>query len=106
MFLPVKTILNVFTYATASILTFFLLSACNSSTKGKLNGKEQLDGLQVPAGYTIEKIVDSKLISFPMFATFDGAGRLFVFESDGSTPGAEDMLKKPSYHVRLLAMHI
>jgi putative membrane-bound dehydrogenase-like protein len=102
MFLPVKTILNFFTYVAASILTLFLISACNSSTKGKLNGTEQLEGLKVPAGYTIEKIVDSKLISFPMFATFDGAGRLFVFESDGSTPTTEDMLKKPSYHVRLL----
>jgi len=28
-----------------------------------------------------------------MFASFDGKGRLFVFESDGSSPSTEDMLK-------------
>jgi putative membrane-bound dehydrogenase-like protein len=37
-----------------------------------------------------------------MFASFDGQGRLFVFESDGSSPSTEEMLDKPSYHIRLL----
>jgi len=37
-----------------------------------------------------------------MFASFDGQGRLFVFESDGSSPSTEDMLKNPSYFIRVL----
>src|SRR5690606_26950027 len=43
------------------------------------------------------------LISFPMFASFDDQGRLFVFESTGvNTMGTEKMLAEPSYHIRLL----
>lgn len=77
--------------------------SCNQSAKQKYTaGPTQLDGLKVPDGYSIERIVDPKLLSYPMFASFDATGRLFVFESDGSTPSTEDMLKKPSYHVRLL----
>lgn len=62
----------------------------------------ELDGLQVPDGFAIESAVDPGMISYPMFASFDGDGRLFVFESDGSSPTSEGMLKKPPYHVRLL----
>src|SRR5690606_37417466 len=60
-------------------------------------------GLQVPEGYTIEEVVSPDLISYPMFASFDDQGRLFVFESTGvNTMGTEEMLKNPTYHIRLL----
>lgn len=63
----------------------------------------KLDGLQVPEGFTIERVVSSDLISYPMFATFDDQGRLFVFEStEPNTMGTETMLEDPSYHIRLL----
>lgn len=62
----------------------------------------QLDGLKVPKGFVIERVVDHGMIAYPMFASFDADGRLFVFESDGSSPTNEAMLNKPSYHVRLL----
>ena len=62
----------------------------------------QLDGLTVPAGFSIERAVPADILTYPMFASFDGQGRLFVFESDGSSPSTEEMLDKPSYHVRLL----
>lgn len=62
----------------------------------------QLDGLRVPKGFVIERVVDPGMIAYPMFASFDSDGRLFVFESDGSSPTNEGMLNKPSYHVRLL----
>jgi putative membrane-bound dehydrogenase-like protein len=62
----------------------------------------QLDGLKVPKGFVIERVVDPGMIAYPMFASFDSDGRLFVFESDGSSPTNEGMLNKPSYHVRLL----
>ncbi|RRA98033.1 PVC-type heme-binding CxxCH protein [Larkinella rosea] len=60
-------------------------------------------GFQVPEGFTIERAVAPDLLSYPMFASFDGTGRLFVFESTGpNTMGTEKMLAEPSYHIRLL----
>ncbi|SDL90204.1 putative membrane-bound dehydrogenase domain-containing protein [Daejeonella rubra] len=70
--------------------------------KEKETAVPELDGLKVPEGFTIERAVDPGMISYPMFASFDGDGRLFVFESDGSSPTNEGMLKKPPYHIRLL----
>jgi len=64
---------------------------------------EQVKGLSVPEGFTIEQAVDPSLISYPMFASFDERGRLFVFESTQiNDMGTEKMLKEPTYHVRLL----
>lgn len=86
-------------------LSLFLISlsvSCNTSSEKPVAEVNELDGLKVPTGYTIEKIVDNKLISYPMFGIFDNDGRMFVFESDGSTPSTEDMLAHPTYHVRLL----
>lgn len=70
--------------------------------KEKETAVPELDGLKVPEGFTIERAVDPGMISYPMFASFDGEGRLFVFESDGSSPTNESMMKKPPYHIRLL----
>lgn len=65
--------------------------------------KSQASGLHVPEGFTIERAVDPDLLSYPMFASFDESGRLFVFESTGTNDmGTEKMLKEPTYHVRLL----
>jgi putative membrane-bound dehydrogenase-like protein len=63
----------------------------------------ELDGLKVPTGFSIERAVDPSMLSYPMFASFDGEGRLFVFESDGSSPPSNKaMLENPPYHIRLL----
>ena len=56
----------------ASVL-FFL------GNKEKETAVPELDGLQVPEGFTIERAVDPGMISYPMFASFDSDGRLFVF---------------------------
>jgi putative membrane-bound dehydrogenase-like protein len=37
----------------------------------------------VPQGFTIEQVAGPKQVRFPMFATFDDRGRLFVAESSG-----------------------
>jgi putative membrane-bound dehydrogenase-like protein len=60
-------------------------------------------GLLVPDGFEVERVVSPELHSYPMFASFDGQGRMFVFEStEPNVKGSEHMLKEPSYHVRLL----
>lgn len=87
--------LAVILVLSASVL-FFL------GNKEKETAIPELDGLKVPEGFTIERAVDPGMISYPMFASFDGEGRLFVFESDGSSPTNQGMLKEPPYHVRLL----
>ncbi|MBW7889439.1 MAG: HEAT repeat domain-containing protein [Chitinophagaceae bacterium] len=68
----------------------------------KQGGQNNLKGMQVPEGYVIEEVVDSNLISYPMFASFDNQGRLFLCESNGETISTEDHLKKPPYHIRML----
>jgi hypothetical protein len=39
--------------------------------------------LQVPPGFTIERVAGPPEISFPMFATLDDTGRLYLTESSG-----------------------
>jgi putative membrane-bound dehydrogenase-like protein len=64
---------------------------------------EDAPGLLVPEGFTIESAVAAGSLSYPMFASFDGSGRLFVFEStEPNTMGTAKMLASPSYHIRLL----
>jgi putative membrane-bound dehydrogenase-like protein len=89
------------TYKLILNISFVLLLFCCKPISSK-KATTELDGFKVPDGFTIERIVDPKLISYPMFASFDGTGRLFIFESDGSTPSTEEMLKHPVYRIRLL----
>lgn len=64
---------------------------------------QEATGLLVPEGFTIESVVPAESLSYPMFASFDGKGRLFVFEStEPNIMGTEKMLAEPSYHIRLL----
>ncbi len=73
-----------------------LFTACSKSNSAVT------DGLRVPEGYTIEKVADSGLLSYPMFASFDNEGRLFVFESSGKTTTTEDVLANPTFMIRVL----
>jgi putative membrane-bound dehydrogenase-like protein len=85
------------------VMVSVLFSLCQTThSDKKAEESAELDGLKVPAGFSIERVVSPDMITYPMFASFDGRGRLFVFESDGSSPTTEAMLKKPPYHVRLL----
>ena len=52
----------------------------------------ELDGLRVPPGFSIERVAAPGMLTYPMFASFDGKGRLFVFESDGSSPSTESLV--------------
>ena len=62
----------------------------------------EMDGLQVPDGFIIERAVAPGLVSYPMFATLDNHGRLFVIESSGKTTSTEDILENPTFQIRLL----
>ncbi|MBL7737168.1 MAG: HEAT repeat domain-containing protein [Chitinophagaceae bacterium] len=86
------------------IVVSFLLTVTGVSCQpgNKNTGVRELDGLKVPEGFTIESVVEQDKIAYPMFAYFDDSGRLFVFESDGSSPKAPEMLANPSFLIRLL----
>ncbi|HRP58421.1 PVC-type heme-binding CxxCH protein [Agriterribacter sp.] len=58
---------------------------------------------QVPEGYTVEVAAGPDLLDYPMFATLDETGRLFVFESTGNVyPKTDSALKNPKFRIKLL----
>lgn len=75
-----------------------VFTACQN---GK-NSSGEWNGIQVPEGFSIEPAVDTASISYPMFASFDNTGRLFVCESTGETFSTDEHLSKKPYHIRLL----
>lgn len=80
-----------------------LISCGGGQAVGSLEERTwEVDGLQVPDGFTIERAVATDLVSYPMFATLDNQGRLFVIESSGKTTSTEDVLKNPTFQIRLL----
>jgi putative membrane-bound dehydrogenase-like protein len=60
------------------------------------------DGLRVPPGFIVELAAGERETTFPMFATFDSYGRLFVAESSGLDLYAELQRQTRRCRVRLL----
>jgi putative membrane-bound dehydrogenase-like protein len=79
-----------------------LLAAASS---GALEaGELKLDGrtLNVPAGFTIERIAGAPLVDRPITAAFDEQGRLYIADSSGSNDNVKKQLEeKPHRIVRL-----
>lgn len=61
-----------------------------------------LASLSVPAGFKVERAAGPDLVSYPMMATFDDRGRLFICESSGNTLNNAQMAANPDYRIRLL----
>lgn len=59
-------------------------------------------GLHVPEGFTVEEAVPAGMVKYPMFATLDNRGRMFIAESSGETTSTEDVLENPTYFIRML----
>jgi len=65
------------------------------------NGK--LADIRVPDGYTVEVAAGPDLVDYPMFATVDAIGRMFVFESTGHVyKKTKDALDNPQFRIKLL----
>lgn len=58
--------------------------------------------LRVPAGFEIEQVAGSDLVSYPMMGVIDDRGRLFLCESSGNTMKTPEMKANPDYRIRLL----
>ena len=62
-----------------------------------------LSHLQVQEGYEISVVAGPDLVDYPMFATLDHMGRLFVFESIGDVYGdTQEALDNPQFRIKLL----
>lgn len=77
------------------VLTSILLGCGRDNTTS-------IPGLSVPEGFVVEEAVMPGLVKYPMFATLDHTGRLFVSESSGRTTSTEDILQNPTFFIRLL----
>lgn len=63
----------------------------------------QIPDLHVPEGYVIERVAGPELLDYPMFASFDDRGRLFVYESTGNVyERTQDALDDPKFRIKLL----
>ena len=59
--------------------------------------------LQVPESYKVEMVAGPDLLDYPMFATLDETGRLFVFESIGNVyETSEEAIENPRFRIKLL----
>jgi len=62
-----------------------------------------LADIRVPEGYMVEVAAGPDLVDYPMFATIDETGRMFVFESTGHVyKKTKDALDKPQFRIKLL----
>lgn len=91
---------------TANLLccSLLLLStlSCRQTETADVSNKDST-GPQVPDGYSVEVVADSTLVDYPMFATLDETGRLFVFESTGNVyDETEDAIRDPRFRIKLL----
>ncbi len=76
------------------IITLLISSCKEQSTLGKIS---------VPDGYQVEVVAGSDLVDYPMFATLDETGRLFVFESVGNVyQSSEQAVADPQFRIKLL----
>lgn len=86
-----------------AVLTLTLFGVSTFMVSFRKQTAEFPEGLSVPDGFTIERAIDPELISYPMFASYDDDGRLFLFESTASNDiTTEEMVKAPKYHVRVV----
>jgi len=84
-------------------LTLTLLGVSTFMVSFRNQTAEFPEGLSVPEGFTIERAIDPELISYPMFASYDDNGRLFLFEATASNDiTTDEMVKDPKYHVRVV----
>ena len=99
-------------FAFSSLKTVMLLSpfygviilscAPNRTAEPAGAGNALMKGITVPQGFVVEQATLPGMVTYPMFATLDNNGRLFVIESSGHTTSTEDVLENPTFRILLL----
>lgn len=84
-----------------SILLFsVLITFCSLSSDVPTT---DIKDISVPEGYTVDVVAGPDLVEFPMFATIDETGRMFVFESVGNVyDKSEEAIENPRFQIKLL----
>lgn len=82
--------------------TSALLFCCSGQKSLESAGSTNELGVTVPEGFIVEEATPPGMVSYPMFATFDLDGRLFVIESSGKTTSTEDVLENPTFRILVL----
>lgn len=92
--------MSVTSKLSAVLLIFF--SACLSGVQ-EYTSQSGEQSIIVPEGFTTEVVAGPDLVDYPMFATLDETGRLFVFESTGNVyEKTQDALENPRFRIKLL----
>ncbi|MEX2233701.1 MAG: PVC-type heme-binding CxxCH protein, partial [Cyclobacteriaceae bacterium] len=79
------------------------ITACSPGIQENSSGKQGVQEIKVPQGYSVELVAGTNLVDFPMFATVDETGRLFVFESTGNVyEESQDAIENPQFRIKLL----
>ncbi|MCB0839469.1 MAG: hypothetical protein KDD99_22515, partial [Bacteroidetes bacterium] len=85
--------------SSAFLLVIFILLinwSCSEKTSS-------LPEIHVQEGYSVEVVAGPELVDYPMFATLDETGRLFLFESTGNVyEENQDAIDNPQFQIRLL----
>ena len=86
-----------------AILASLLLAACAGAPPAPESASGPLAHIRVPAGYELEVAAGPDLVDYPMFATLDETGRLFVFESIGNVyKNSQQAIDTPQFRITLL----
>ena len=76
------------------------VTGCSTGTTEETN---QLNTIRVSQGFKVELVAGPELVDYPMFATLDETGRLFVFESKGNVyETSEQAVEHPQFRIKLL----
>jgi putative heme-binding domain-containing protein len=65
-------------------------------------GNEEGERFRVPDGFVIEQVAGPPLVRYPLFASFDDRGRLYVAEGTGTNLPGEELAKKKLGRILLL----
>src|SRR5688500_9629902 len=84
------------------VLAFIFSCAPNKTAEFAHTTTSGVPGINVPDGFQVEQATLPGMVSYPMFATFDNDGRLFVIESSGETTSTENVLQNPTFKILLL----
>jgi putative membrane-bound dehydrogenase-like protein len=85
--------------AASWLTTGALLTAAADAPKAE--GPASLP-FRVPAGFVAERIAGPPQVEFPMFASFDDRGRLYVVDSAGVNREPDQLRKDPPHRIRRL----
>ena len=86
-----------------SFYLVFCLYGCTEVQHTDSDSRDRFPNIEVPEGYEVDIVAGPNLLDYPMFATLDETGRLFVFESIGNVyQTSQQAIDTPQFRIALL----